>query len=50
MRSTPSFHFSLSTFHIIERTSEGVIEIATYRFTINGVSLLNYLAEDGIKW
>ena len=21
-----------------------------YRFTINGVSLLNYLAEDGIKW
>ena len=50
MRSTPSFHFSLSTFHIIESTSEGVIEIAAYRFTINGVSLLNYLAEDGIKW
>ena len=24
--------------------------IAVYRFTINGVSLLNYLAEDGIKW
>ena len=24
--------------------------MATYRFTINGVSLLNYLAEDGIKW
>ncbi len=22
----------------------------TYRFTINGVSILNYLAEDGIKW
>ena len=27
-----------------------MIEIATYRFTINGVSLLSYLAEDGIKW
>ena len=27
-----------------------MIEIATYRFTVNGVSLLNYLAEDGIKW
>lgn len=24
--------------------------MATYRFTINGVSILNYLAEDGIKW
>ena len=24
--------------------------MATYRFTVNGVSLLNYLAEDGIKW
>ena len=24
--------------------------MAAYRFTVNGVSLLNYLAEDGIKW
>lgn len=24
--------------------------MAVYRFTINGVSILNYLAEDGIKW
>jgi len=24
--------------------------MATYRFTINGVSILSYLAEDGIKW
>ena len=24
--------------------------MAIYRFTINGVSILNYLAEDGIKW
>ena len=24
--------------------------MAVYRFTVNGVSLLNYLAEDGIKW
>ncbi len=24
--------------------------MATFRFTVNGVSLLNYLAEDGIKW
>ena len=24
--------------------------MAVYRFTINGISLLNYLAEDGIKW
>ena len=24
--------------------------MATYRFTVNGVSLLNYIAEDGIKW
>ena len=24
--------------------------MATYRFTVNGVNLLNYLAEDGIKW
>jgi hypothetical protein len=29
---------------------EDVIPVAAYRFTINGVSLLNYLAEDGIKW
>ena len=25
-------------------------DIANYRFTVNGVSLLNYLAEGGIKW
>ena len=25
-------------------------DVAAYRFTVNGVSLLNYLAEDGIKW
>ena len=30
--------------------SEDVIPVAAYRFTINGVPLLNYLAEDGIKW
>lgn len=24
--------------------------MATFRFTVNGVSLINYLAEDGIKW
>lgn len=24
--------------------------MATYRFTINGVSILSYLAENGIKW
>lgn len=24
--------------------------MAAYRFTVNGVSLLQYLAEDGIKW
>ena len=24
--------------------------IATYRFIVNGVSLLPYLAEDGLKW
>ena len=24
--------------------------MASFRFTVNGVSLLNYLAEDGIKW
>ena len=24
--------------------------MATFRFTVGGVSLLNYLAEDGIKW
>lgn len=24
--------------------------MATYRFSVNGISLLNYLAEDGIKW
>ena len=24
--------------------------MAVFRFTVNGVSLLNYLAEDGIKW
>ena len=29
---------------------EDVIPVAAYRFTVNGVSLLNYLAEDGIKW
>ena len=27
---------------------EDVIPVAAYRFTINGVSLLNYLAEDGM--
>ena len=42
----------LSTFHfeLFESTLEGVIKIAIYRFTVNGISLLNYLAEDGIKW
>ena len=24
--------------------------MATFRFTVNGVNLLNYIAEDGIKW
>lgn len=24
--------------------------MATFRFTINGVSIVNYIAEDGIKW
>ena len=27
-----------------------MICIAVFRFTVNGVNLLNYLAEDGIKW
>ena len=27
-----------------------MISVAQFRFTVNGVSLLNYLAEDGIKW
>ena len=24
--------------------------MATFRFTVNGVNLLNYIAEDGIRW
>ncbi len=28
----------------------GCSVIAVFRFSVNGISLLNYLAEDGIKW
>ena len=27
-----------------------MIYIAIFRFSVNGISLVNYLAEDGIKW
>ncbi len=27
-----------------------MIFIAVFRFSVNGISLVNYLAEDGIKW
>ena len=27
-----------------------MIPVAVFRFSVNGISLVNYLAEDGIKW
>ena len=27
-----------------------MISFAVFRFSVNGISLVNYLAEDGIKW
>ena len=28
----------------------GCEDVAVFRFSVNGISLVNYLAEDGIKW
>ena len=32
------------------RVHRGGSVIAIFRFSVNGISLVNYLAEDGIKW